>query len=194
MTLSFHALWMLCALGAVVFAAAAARNVRERAFMSGGFAVGALLAAPERLPDPAGVGTLAAAAAAVYLFRPRYAMLAAAFGGALAGMWTALLEVQGLPLLIALVVAGVALVVTTHLARTRAKFAPELLRDEGLLAIAMLGVAVAMLPAILDGWQAAGNLSVTSERPATAGIPMWTLTILLMSASLGGLYSLWSRR
>lgn len=194
MTLSFHALWMLCALGAVVFAAAAARHVREQAFMAGGFAAGALLAAPERLPDPAVVGTLAAGAAAVYLFRPRDAMLAAAVGGALAGMWTALLEVQGLPLTVALVVAGVALVVTTHLARTRATFAPELLRDEGLLAIAVLGVAVATLPTILDGWQAAGNLSVTSDRPAAAAIPIWTLTVILMSASLGGLYSLWSRR
>jgi hypothetical protein len=185
---------MLCALGAVVFAAAAARHVRERALMAGGFAAGALLAAPERLPDPATVGTLAAAAAVVYLFRPRYAIVSAAFGGALGGMWAALLEVQGLPSPAALIVAGFVLVLTAHLARTRPAFAPELLRDEGLLAIAVLGVAVAMLPTILDGWQAAGNLSVTAERAPASGIPMWTLTIILMSASLGGLYSLWSRR
>ena len=193
-TLSFHALWMLCALGAVVFAAAAARPVREQAFLAAGFGAGALLASPERLPDPALAGTLAAAAAAVYLFRPGYAMLAAGFGGALGGMWTALLEVQGLPLPVALAAGAVALVVPSHLARTRATFAPELLRDEGLLAIAVLGLAVAILPAILDGWQAAGTLSATSERPSAAALPVWTLTIILMSASLGGLYSFWSRR
>ena len=195
MTLSFYALWMLCALGAVVFAVAAARHRREQAFVAVGFGAGALFAAPERLPDPAVVGTLTAAAAAVYLFRPRYALLAAGFGGALGGMWTALLEVQGLPLAVALIAGAVALVVPAHLARHRAAFAPELLRDDSLLAIAVLGIAVATLPAILDGWQAAGNLSATSDRPAAAtAVPLWTLTLILMSASLGGLYSFWSRR
>jgi hypothetical protein len=193
-TLSFHALWMLCALGAVVFAAAVSGHVRDRASMAGGLLLGIVLASPSRLPDPAIVGSLAAAAAAVALFRPRYAMLSAACGGALAGMWSALLEVQGLPAPVALTVVGLALVGTAWLARTRPRFAPELLRDEGLLAIAVLGLGVAVMPAILDGWQAAGNLSVTPERQVSTGIPMWTLTIILMSASLGALYSFWSRR
>jgi hypothetical protein len=185
---------MLCALGAVVFAAAASRDLRDRASLAGGLLLGVAFASPGRLPDPAITGTVAAAAAAVALFRPRYAMLSAACGGALAGMWTALLQVQGLPAPAALMVAGSALIVTTWLARTRPAFAPELLRDEGLLAIAVIGLAVAVMPAILDGWQAAGNLSVTPERQVASGIPMWTLMIILMSASLGAVHSLWSRR
>jgi hypothetical protein len=121
-------------------------------------------------------------------------MLSAACGGALAGMWSALLEVQGLPAPVALTVAGLALVVSAWLARTRPAFAPELLRDEGLLAISVLGLGVAVMPAILDGWQAAGSLSVTPERQGSTGIPVWTLTIILMSASLGAVHSFWSRR
>ena len=193
-TLSFHALWMLCALGAVVFAATVSRHLRDRASMAGGLLLGILMASPGRLPEPAIVGSMAAAAAAVALFRPRYAMLSAACGGALAGVWSALLEVQGLPSPVALMVAGFTLIVTAWLARTRPGFAPELLRDEGLLAIAVLGLGVAVMPGVLDGWQAAGNLSVTPERQVSTGVPMWTLTIILTSASLGALYSFWSRR
>jgi hypothetical protein len=121
-------------------------------------------------------------------------MAGAAAGGVLAGWWAALLEVQGLPPWPAAGAGLVLLLVPMWLAWTRPAFAPEVIREEGLLAVAVLGLGVASMPAILDGWQAAGNLSVTPERQVSAGIPAWTLTIILISASFGGLYSFWSRR
>ena len=95
-TISFHALWMLCALGAVVHSATAARRIRDLTALAIGFAIAAFVASPQRLPDPTWVGIFSAAAAVVVLFRPRFAPVAAAWGGALGGILTAMTEVQGL--------------------------------------------------------------------------------------------------
>ena len=194
MTFSFHALWMLCALGAVVCAAAVRRNRSDGPAMGIAYAISVSWASADRLADPVWAGALAVVASATYLFRPRYAIVSAMAGGVLAGWWTGLLEVQGMPPWLAAAAGLILLLVPLWLARTRAAFAPDVLREEGLLAVAVLGLGVAMMPTILDGWQAAGNLSVTPDRQGSTAIPMWTLTIILMSASLGGLYSFWSRR
>jgi hypothetical protein len=193
-TLSFHALWMVCALGAVVLAAAVRRNSYDAPAMALAFAAAAYWTGVGRLPDPVWAGAVAVLASAISLFRPRYATVSAVAGGVLAGWWTTLLEVQGLPSWPAVGAGLILLLVPMWLARTRPVFAPDVLREEGLLAVAVLGLGVASMPAILDGWQAAGNLSVTPERQVSTGIPTWTLTIILMSASFGGLYSFWSRR
>jgi hypothetical protein len=185
---------MLCALGAAVFAAAA-RTALERTALAAGFAIAWAAVSPDRLPDAGLIGGLAAAATIVYLFRSRYVLLSLAFGGALGGMLTALVEVQGVPAWLAPVAAGVPIVASMYLAATRPAFAPQVLREEGLLAIAVLGLGVAMLPGVLDGWQAAANLSAAgSERRAAASMPMWTLMVLLITSCLGALYSSWSRR
>ena len=194
MTLSFHALWMLCALGTVVFAAAASSRTSHRLTMAAGFAAAASYASPDRLPDPVWVAALVATGAAIFLFRPRYAIVSALIGGAVGGLWTGLLEVQGLPWLFAAFGALAALASSAWLATHRPRYAPESLRDEGLLIIALVALAVAVLPGIQDGWQAAGNLTMAAERPPQAAIPLWTLALLLVSTLLGALYSFWSRR
>lgn len=196
MTLTYHALWMLCALGAAVFAAGTPAGVRPSAALATGFAAAALLTSGSSLPDAVWTGGLAAVAAAAYLFKPRLQLVAIAIGGALGGLWSALLEVQGLPVVVALIVAAGLVIVSLRLSRTRAGFATEALTQEGLLAIGVLGLGVAMLPGVLDGWQAATNLSGAQEQRATApaSIPMWTLVLLLASTSLGALHSVWGRR
>jgi hypothetical protein len=190
----FHALWMVCALGAAVFAAAAHRRMRDRAALAAGFVAGLALVSPSGIPDVTLVGLMAAGAAALYIFRPRYSLLAVALGGSLGGVFASLLQLQGLPSWAALPVAAALLVVPLHLAAARPAFAPDVLRDEGLLAVAVLGLGAAMLPGVLDGWQAAANLAATGERSATGGLPLWTLALLLVASCLGALYSPWSRR
>ena len=194
MTLSFHALWMLCALGPVVFGAAVGRRASDRLAIGAGFAAAATYARADRLPDPVWVAALVATAAGIYLFRPRYAVVAALLGGAAAGFWTGLLEVQGLSWLVAAFVASATLAISARLATYRPRFAPETLRDEGLLIVALVSLAVAVLPGIQDGWHAAGNLTMAAERPPQTAIPLWTLALLFVSTLLGALYSLWSRR
>ena len=55
------------------------------------------------------------------------------------------------------------------LARTRPVFSPETLREEALLIVCTLGLAVAVLPSVLDGWQAAANLNVQGGERREAG-------------------------
>ena len=195
MTLSFHALWMLCAFGVVVHAATAGRCVRDLAALVAGFVVATIIASPQRLPDPAWVGVASTGAAVVLLFRPRYAMASAAWGGALGGMLTAMTEVQGLHPIAA--VAAVAALVATPawLARVRPSFAPEVLREEALLGVGLLGLVVAIMPGVTDGWQAAANLTIQPATPGpTTPIPTWTLALVGTAMALGAVYSLWSRR
>jgi hypothetical protein len=194
-TLSFHALWMLCAFGVVVHAATAARRVRDLAALAAGFVVAAMVASPQRLPDPAWVGVVSAGAAVVILFRPRYAIASAAWGGALGGMLTAMTEVQGLHPMGALAAVSVLAVTPAWLARVRPSFAPEVLRDEALLGLCLLGLVVAIVPGVTDGWQAAATLTNVPATPGpTTPVPTWTVALVGTATALGAVYSLWSRR
>ena len=129
------------------------------------------------------------------MFRPRFAVVSAMWGGALGGMLTALTEVQGLPAAASVGPVAVLVATVVWLTRVRPAFAPDVLRDEALLAICLLGLVVSMVPGVIDGWQAAGNLTI---EPATTGpatpIPAWTLTLVGTATALGAMSSLWSRR
>ena len=128
MTLFFHLVWMLCALGAVVFAAASARDRRRAVGFGGGLIAGFVMARPGP-PDPALVGSLAVGAVAIFLFRPRYADLAAMLGGSVAGLFTAVLQAQGFPFLSTPFVVVTLSGVSAWLARSRSTFAPECLPE-----------------------------------------------------------------
>jgi len=193
MTLFFHLVWMLCALGAVVFAAASARDRRRAVGFGGGLIAGFVMARPGP-PDPALVGSLAVGAVAIFLFRPRYADLAAMLGGSVAGLFTAVLQEQGFPFLSTPFVVVTLSGVSAWLARSRPTFAPERLVDEGLLAIGALGILALTLPSILDGWQTAVALAATSSRQASVTLPLWTVAFIVGCLSVGGVYSAWSRR
>ena len=83
MTPFFHALWLLCAVGSVILAAEGTK--RSIGGVAVGFVAAAILIRPDKLPDIAWIAGLTALAAALQLFRPALADLAAVFGGALAG-------------------------------------------------------------------------------------------------------------
>lgn len=193
MTLFFHLLWMLCAFTTAIFAVAAVRDrLRALGFVTG-LATGVAVARSGP-PDLSAAGALALGAVAILLFRPRYAVIATALGGALAGLWTALLQAQGLPFTVTLLVVAALGGLSAWLARSRTVFAPERLVDEGLLAVGALAITAVTLPSILDGWQTAVALAATSTRQVAIDVPVWTAVFILAFTSLGGLYSAWSRR
>lgn len=195
MTLSFHALWMLCALGAVVYAVVAARRISDLTAFAVGFAAAAFMAGPQRLPDPAWVGVVSALMSVGVLFRPRLTIAAAMWGGALGGMLTAMIEVQGLPQPAAVAAPAALAAATAWLSRVRPSFAPDVLRDDALLAICLMGLVTAVVPGVADGWQAAANLTLEPASPAPMNpVPAWTVALVGTSTALGILYSLWSRR
>jgi hypothetical protein len=186
---------MLCALGTVVYAAAAAHGTRDLIALAIGFVLAAIAASPQRLPDPTWVGVISAGAAMLLLFRPRFSIVSAAWGGALGGMLTALTEVQGLHPAASTAPIVVLIAVVVCLTRMRPMFAPDALRDEALLAVSLLGLVVAVMPGVMDGWQAAANLTIEPATPvATTPIPVWTITLVGTATALGAVYSLWSRR
>jgi hypothetical protein len=186
---------MLCAFGVAVHAATAAQRNRDLVALAAGFILAAVVATPQRLPDPAWAGVVTAGAAVVILFRPRYAVVSAAWGGVLGGMFTALTEVQGLHPIAAMAAGAVLVATPAWLARVRPSFAPEVIRDEALLGLCLLGLVVAIIPGVIDGWQAAANLTIEPATPGPATpIPMWTLALVGTATALGAGYSLWSRR
>jgi hypothetical protein len=59
----------------------------------------------------------------------------------------------------------------------------------------VLGLAAAAAPGLADGWRAAINLTAQSAAaPAPVNIPARAITLSVLAAASGGLYSLWSRR
>jgi hypothetical protein len=193
-TLAFHVLWMSCALAAAVFAAAGLQSWRSCLVAAAGFAAAAAWASPARLPDPAWLGVLVAAGAVAQATRAMPRLSSALLAGVLAGFWSRLLTVQGLPLAASLVGAALLIVLAAWMARTRPAFVPPRIRDEALLLLIGLGLVTAILPAILDGWQAAGNLSLASTDVPAAAMPGWIVLIGGVSLACGAGYSLWSRR
>lgn len=192
MTVTLHALWMLCALGATTFAAVAAPRRRWVVALAIGFL--SVVVLPGTQPDPEVAGLCAALGAIVYLFRPRYAWFGFVLGGALAGMLSQVLGLFGGPVLITAPLVAVGLGATVWLARTCPHFSPEAIREEALLIVCTLGLGVAVLPSVLDGWQAAANLNTGIENAAQQAIPAWVLSVVATSTLLGAAYALWSRR
>jgi hypothetical protein len=193
-TVTFLALWMLCALGAATFASVAAPRRQWLVALAIGFVSVFVFSGPGQSPDPEVAGLFATAGAVVYLFRPRYAWFAMVLGGVLAGMLVQVLGLIGSPLALTLPLTVIGVAAIVWYARTRPVFSPETLREEALLIVCTLGLAVAVLPSVLDGWQAAGNLNVQGENVAGQAIPTWTVTVVAMSMLLGAAHALWSRR
>ena len=193
MTLLFHGLWMLCAFATAVFAAAAIRGWWSVACAVSGFALGALAAGPAQLPDSTWLGVLAALVSTLGLAWPRHWILTSLAAGAFAGIWAALLQTQQLPTGPALVASAIVPALAAWLAMTRPRFAPPILRDEALLAVFVLGIAVAIVPGVQEGWRSALALNLDSKNTAQS-IPAWTMLLAGASVVGGGMYSLWSRR
>src|SRR6185369_11404018 len=99
---------MLCALGATSFAAAAAERPRRAVAVVAGMLAGALVATPVRLPDAVLVASGAGAVAVLQLFRPRWGVVTAFFAGVLGAAWSALMQAQGIPAVVAFSVGAAA--------------------------------------------------------------------------------------
>lgn len=190
----FHALWLLCALGTTVFATASTRAwVTVPALMLGFFA-SVVWIRPDRLPDAVWVGGLVAVVAVLQLLRPgRVDVVTTICGGVLAGLWGSLLRIEGLPWVPALVIGAALPTISASLTARRSTFAPAALREEALLIVFGLGVTLAMVPNVLQGWRSAVALNLTDKSGSHELVPMWTLSFIGTALALGGVYAFWRR-
>jgi hypothetical protein len=184
---------MLTAIGAVTFAAAAAPRPRRLAALATGFAASLATGGFEQAPDAEIAGLIAATGALLFLFAPKYGWLAAVLGGMVAATAVRLLVLLGSPAWLGVVLAAAPAVLTVCLARRRPDFAPDLIRDDAMIGTCLLGLLVAVIPSVLDGWQAAANLNVSPAVDAGA-IPVWAVSVIAASTLLGAAHALWSRR
>jgi hypothetical protein len=193
LTLAFHVLWTLCALGTVVLAALAARRLSHVALAAVSCAVAlALPAAAE--PDAAIVGTAVASVASIVLWRPRFRVVVAAAAGVLAATWTRMVQLQGAPEPVAVAVVAIVAVATVWLTRSHPAFAPVVLVEDGLLLLIALGLVTAGLPVVQDGWRSAVTLTAASGATQGTYVPVWLAAAIGSSLALGALHTVWSRR
>lgn len=185
---------ILCALGAVAFASLGS-HARSRLVLLGiGFVAATGLLGGDRLPGGAAVGTAIAVGALAAVIRPRWSAGFVVLGGAFGGLWSVVLEAQGLPLAPALALGLLCPLVTAVCASRRPEFAPPDLREEALVLVALLGLCTAAAKPIVTGWRSAAALKavpLADANGAGAG------PVLLFAAALlltGGIFSLWKRR
>ena len=197
MDISALALWFVCGLGTAVLAAVATPSRAGAAAGLTGFALGVWWMREPFAPSSAGIGTAAAIVAAMELVRVRRAPYAFALAGLLAGVWSAVLQQQGLSLAPAMAAASALPSASAFLRTRRPGFAPPALRDEALLFLIVLGIVAASVPGIAEGWRTAGTLNLRvsdAQGSAAAVMPTWTLAVATTALLSGGLFALWSRR
>lgn len=191
-SLTFHAVAMYCALAAPVFAAAPGRG---RWSPVAAVAIGLVASSTAfrfgRPPDFVWVALFTALVAVAQLVRPVAA--AAGAGGVLGGIWASLLHTAGLPWMVVVPVAAAPSMLSAFLAVRRPRFAPAVVREEALLVVLVVGLAVAMVPSVQEGWRSAVVLNIQDQNMNGHMIPGWAFGLTGASLALGGLYSLWRR-
>ncbi len=196
MSILANALWLLCGLSAVVLAALTGRRWTGRVGLALGFTL-AVVAIPAWVSlQIEWTGGLAAAGAAVLLFRPRYAMVASIAGGALAAILGLLISRgKGIPQTVALAATAILVILPAVLASRNARLTGEEIRDEALLSICLAGLVVALTPGIQEGWRSAAALNVGGAGlDAGLAIPAWTVWVAAISLLLGGAHYVWRRQ
>lgn len=171
------ATWLLCGLGAAVFATAARQSWRDRVALVCSFMAAVAWKGSGRPLEPAWIGALTAGFAVLILGRPSWPFLSAFGSGVLGGTLCGLLQVQGMPRAVAFVASGSLLVITLFLASWRNDFTPPATRDEALLAVGAFGSLVAAAPAVAAGWQSALLLNLGEKHSANPAIPAWVLGV-----------------
>jgi hypothetical protein len=186
--LLLHAVGLLCALSAAVFATAA-RDRHGALALAAGFVVGVFWLPP----DARWIGAFVGSVAALSLARPHAAP--AALSGSLAaglsgGLWTRVLSGYGLPSWTSWLLAAGVLAVAASSSRRYPRFAPPAVREDALAAIVVLGLAGAAAPAVAVGWRAAAAMNLEADDLVRPGVHPWVLVGLAAMVSLGGLHSL----
>ncbi len=185
---------MLCGLGATAFASWVDRGWRTRLGFLGGFLIAVLGFGADRFPQPGWIAITVAIVAALTLWKPAWSVAMVVCGGLLAGLWISVLQLQGLPFVPALVVGVAMPAVSAFFSMRRPDFATQTLREESLILLIVLGLAVAMVPEVTAGWRSALELKAVPLGVESPDGVAWVFLVGGACALFGGMYSLWRRR
>lgn len=189
------AVWILFGLATTVWAADwnGSKTVGLCAF--GGLALGGVFAARTGGPRPEVAGLAVAMLALAQATRRRYVWIGPVLAGALTGSWCVHLVDAGAAPWLALPLAMAGPLVSAWRVHADPRFVETRIRDEALLLLSAVGLVVATLPTIVEGWQSAATLAAAPADQATRqAIPIWTTVTVIMALSLGGLHAAWRRR
>jgi len=191
---------ILCGLAAVCFSACIKRPA-QAAFFVAGMALVLLLTLPlaGRAPlwsgaNPQEVAMVIAVFAFTILQHHAWRQLALLMGGLVAGFWMNSLLRLGMPVSVA---SGVVLAVglgTLAASLKRQVFIDDDVLDEGLVGVLVLALLLALVPAVLQGWQAAGSLQALDQQRLDAGLEPAVLAPVLVATVLGLLFTLYRLR
>ena len=183
-----HAVGLLCGLAAAVLAVL----VRDR-YGPPALAAGFLIAVVWLQPGPGWTGAVVAATAGLALARPGGApasLAAALVAGLAGGLWSRVLGGYGLPPWLAgLLAFGVIAFAAVSSARDP-RFAAPSVREDALVALGVLGLAVAAAPGVAAGWGAAQAMNLAVEDMIRPGMHPGVVTGLAAVVALGGLHTL----
>lgn len=116
-------------------------------------------------------------------------------GGAAAGLWSLVLTAQGLPTVLATVFAALLALSALLCAVHRPGFALPRFREEALVIVFILALAVALVPGVLEGWQQAlGLAAIDLTASAEEAYGASALLIAGLFIILGCLYASWKHR
>ena len=183
-----HAVGLLCALAATVFAALL-RDRNGALALAAGFVMGVAWLQP----GPGWTGAAVAATAGLALVRPggAAASLAAPLVAGLAGgLWSGVLGGYGLPLWLACLLATGVIAVAAVSAARDPRFAAPSVREDALAALGVLGLAVAAAPGVAAGWRAAQAMNLASADTVRPGLHPGVVVALSAVVALGGLHTL----
>lgn len=182
---------LLCALAAAVFATTV-RGFRGVLALSVGFLMGMAWLAPA----PGWTGAVVGITAVLMLVAPYWASVSLAAplaSGLTGGLWAQMLAGYGLPAWLAWLLAGGVMAVSAIASQLDPRFARPAVREDALVALAVLGVTVAAAPGVTAGWRTAGAMNLAGNDMLRSGTNPALLLGLAAVLSLGGLHTLWRR-
>jgi hypothetical protein len=186
----FHALWMLCGLGTVVFAASIQQSRYNLGVMFASFIATAIWIGPNRIPELTWVAVLTGGIAVARLSKPAWMLPAALASGALAGVLAGLFQTQSIPRAASWLIPAVILVLTLVSARHLPDFAPRPMRDHALTGLAAWGLVLAAAPTISAGWKSARALNVVEKVNPNAAMPGWVALLGSACLAMGAVWAI----
>ena len=189
--LLIYTVGLLCALAAAVFATTV-RGFGGVLALSVGFLMGMAWLAPA----PGWTGAVVGMMAVLMLVGPHWAsvwLAAPVASGLTGGLWSQMLAGYGLPAWLAWLLAGGVMAVSAIASQRDPRFARPAVREDALVALAVLGVAVAAAPGVTAGWRTAETMNLAGNDMLRSGTSPGILLGLAAVLSLGGIHTLWRR-